>query len=47
MTFGELQEQTGVPKSNLSQHKSMMVSNGILVHRKIGLNVFFKLSTEK
>lgn len=47
MSFGELQEQTGVLKSNLSQHLSLMVSNGILVQRKEGLSVYFKLSTPK
>lgn len=47
MSFGELQEETGVLKSNLSQHLSLMVSNGILIQRKGGLNVYFKLSTPK
>lgn len=47
MSFGELQEETGVLKSNLSQHLSLMVSNGILIQRKEGLNVYFKLSTPK
>jgi ArsR family transcriptional regulator len=47
MSFGDLQEETGVLKSNLSQHLSTMVSNGILVHRKEGLNVYFKLATPK
>jgi len=43
LSFGELQNETGVLKSNLSQHLSLMVSNGILVQRKEGLNVYFKL----
>ena len=47
MSFGDLQEETGVLKSNLSQHLSLMVSNGILTQRKEGLNVYFKLSTPK
>lgn len=47
MTFGEIQETTGVLKSNLSQHLSLMVANGILSQRKEGLNMYFKLSTEK
>jgi len=34
-------------KSNLSQHLSLMVSSGILSQRKEGLNMYFKLSTEK
>jgi ArsR family transcriptional regulator len=47
MTFGEIQEITSVLKSNLSQHLSLMVANGILSQRKEGLNMYFKLSTEK
>lgn len=47
LTFGQIQEITSVMKSNLSQHLSMMVSNGILSQRKEGLNMYFKLTTEK
>jgi len=47
LSFGELQNETGVLKSNLSQHLSSMVSKGILVQRKEGLNTYFKLSTER
>lgn len=47
LTFGEIQEITGVMKSNLSQHLSLMVSNGILMQHKEGLNVYFKLSGPK
>ena len=47
MTFGEIQEITGALKSNLSQHLSIMVSNGILSQRKEGLHIYFKLSTPK
>jgi len=47
MSFGDLQNETGVLKSNLSQHLSLMVSNGILTQRKEGLNSYFKLTTEK
>jgi len=47
LSFGELQKETGVLKSNLSQHLSSMVSKGILVQRKEGLNVYFKLSSDR
>ena len=47
MSFSDLQEETGVLKSNLSQHLSLMVSNGILIQRKEGLNAYFKLTTPK
>ena len=45
--FGEIAEQTGTAKSNLSQHLSVMVEKGILVQRKEGLNAYYKLSTPK
>ena len=47
MSFGELQEVTGLLKSNLSQLLTVMVSKGILIQRKEGLNAFYKLSTIK
>ncbi|PCH68908.1 MAG: ArsR family transcriptional regulator [Bacteroidetes bacterium] len=45
--FGEISEKTGVVKSSLSQHLSVMVEKGIVMQRKEGLNSFFKLSTPK
>ncbi|MBL4576918.1 MAG: winged helix-turn-helix transcriptional regulator [Flavobacteriales bacterium] len=45
--FGEISESTGVVKSSLSQHLSVMVEKGILTQRKEGLNSYFKLSTPK
>ncbi len=47
LSFGDLQEVTGVLKSNLSQHLSLMVSSGILIQRREGLNAYFKLATPK
>ena len=45
--FGEISEKTGVAKSSLSQHLSVMVEKGILTQRKEGLNSYFKLSSPK
>ncbi len=45
--FGEISEKTGVVKSSLSQHLSVMISKGILLQRKVGLNSYFKLSSPK
>lgn len=45
--FSEISEKTGVVKSSLSQHLSVMVEKGILTQRKEGLNSYFKLSTPK
>lgn len=45
--FGEISEKTGVAKSSLSQHLSVMVGKGILNQRREGLNSYYKLSTPK
>ena len=47
LSFGEIVDKTGVLKSNLSQHISVMVQKGILDQRKEGLHVYYKLSTPK
>jgi len=47
LTFGEIALKTGVAKSNLSQHLTVMVQKGILNHRKKGLHVYYKLSSSK
>ncbi len=47
MNFGQISDKTGVAKSSLSQHLSVMVEKGILTQRKEGLYTFFKLSTPK
>ena len=45
--FGEISEKTGVVKSSLSQHLSVMLGKGIVIQRKEGLNTYFKLTTPK
>lgn len=47
LCFSDILEETGGLKSTLSQHLSVMVSKGILLQRKEGLNVYFKLSSPK
>ena len=46
-SFGQLLAKTGGLKSNLSQHLSIMVGKGLLLHRKVGQNVYYKLSSRK
>ncbi len=46
-SFGALMLQLNIPKSNLSQHLSVMISNGLIVQRKKGVNSFYRLSSEK
>lgn len=47
LSFGELCEAVGCLKSNLSQHLTSMVHKGILTQRKEGLNVYYRLSSDK
>jgi len=45
--FKDIAVKTGVSKSSLSQHLSIMVEKGILAQRKEGLKSYFKISTPK
>ncbi|MCH7514172.1 MAG: winged helix-turn-helix transcriptional regulator [Bacteroidetes bacterium] len=45
--FKEIAIKTGVSKSSLSQHLSIMVEKGLLTQRKEGLNTYYKISTSK
>src|ERR1035437_4465077 len=47
MSFSQLLKKIGGAKSNLSQHLSSMPSKGLLLQRKEGLNVYYKLSSKK
>jgi ArsR family transcriptional regulator len=47
MGFGGIFEKTGIAKSSLSQHLSVMVEKGILIQRKEGLNSYYRVSTDK
>jgi len=47
VAFTDLQAETKLLKSNLSQHLSLMVSNGLLIQRREGLKTYYKLSSEK
>jgi ArsR family transcriptional regulator len=42
-----LLDRTGLLKSNLSQHLSVMRQRGIVKSRKEGLNVFYRISNPK
>jgi ArsR family transcriptional regulator len=44
---GELAKRLEISKSNLSQHLSIMKDKGVLVERKEGLNVFYKVTNKK
>ena len=46
-SFGELCEAIGCLKPNLSQHLASMVDKGVLVQRKEGLNMYYRLFSPK
>lgn len=47
LCFSDLLKKIGGPKSNLSQHLSNMTNKGIVMTRKEGLNVYFRLTSKK
>jgi ArsR family transcriptional regulator, virulence genes transcriptional regulator len=47
MSAGELIEKTGLSKANLSQHMSILKSKGVIVTRKEGLNVYYRIANPK
>jgi len=47
LNFNDLQITTGALKSNLSQHLSHMVTNGILIQRREGTKAYYKLASKK
>jgi len=47
LSFSEIAELIGVGKSTLSRHLSIMMNNGVLIQRKDGVNVFYKISSPK
>ena len=47
LNFGEILKILYISKSNLSQHLSVMVSNGLVAQRKEGTNSYFRLSSDK
>lgn len=47
LSFGEIADLIGVGKSTLARHLSIMVNNGILIQRKEGINVYYRISSDK
>lgn len=43
----ELIAKTGLSKANLSQHMSILRSKGVIVTRKEGLNVYYRIANPK
>lgn len=47
LSAGDLAKRLEISKSNLSQHLSIMKDKGMLVERKEGLNVYYKITNKK
>jgi len=46
-TATQLLEKMHISKANLSQHMSILIQKGVVISRREGVNVFYKLSDER
>ena len=46
-SFRELQEATGLSKANLSQHLSLLRQRGVILARREGQHLYFRISSPK
>ncbi|MCL5985555.1 MAG: metalloregulator ArsR/SmtB family transcription factor [Actinobacteria bacterium] len=46
-TATQLLEKIRISKANLSQHMSILIQKGVVISRREGINVFYKLSDER
>jgi ArsR family transcriptional regulator, virulence genes transcriptional regulator len=47
LTATQLTQKIKISKANLSQHMSILIQAGVVLSRREGLNVFYKLSDER
>lgn len=47
MTASELVEKIGLSKANLSQHMSLLKSKGVVLARREGVNIYYRVSNPK
>ena len=47
MTVSELTEQVGALKANISQHLMVMRQKGILITRRDGVNIYYRIANPK
>ena len=47
LNASEIIEKIGISKANLSQHMSLLISRGLVVSRKTGKYVYYKLADER
>jgi ArsR family transcriptional regulator len=47
MSASELIEKIGLSKANLSQHMSVLKSKGVILTRRMGVNIFYRIANPK
>ena len=47
MTASELIEKIGLSKANLSQHMSILKSKGVVLTRRQGVNIYYRIANAK
>ena len=47
MTASDLIERIGLSKANLSQHMSILKSKGVVLTRREGVNIYYRISNPK
>ncbi|HVN24155.1 MAG TPA: metalloregulator ArsR/SmtB family transcription factor [Syntrophorhabdales bacterium] len=47
LSAGQMMKAMGIPKANLSQHLSIMKQKGILIARREGTVIYYRLATPK
>lgn len=47
MSAGELLEETGLSKANLSQHMTVLKAKGVIITRREGVNIYYCISNPK
>ncbi|MGZ3525353.1 MAG: ArsR/SmtB family transcription factor [Thermodesulfobacteriota bacterium] len=47
VSASELIEKTGLSKANLSQHMNVLRSKGVILTRREGINIYYRISNPK
>ncbi len=47
MSASELIEKTGLSKANLSQHMNVLKSKGVILTKREGINIYYRISNPK
>jgi len=47
LTASELIDKIGLSKANLSQHMSILKSKGVVLSRREGVNIYYRISSAK